>query len=333
MTPPLYKSSTVDYLYLVALALLWATSFTFIKIAVQDIPPFTMTLGRLWSAFLTMLVVYAGLVVCAGLNGKINAEPIFVRIKAQLLGLKLLFKKIWWLAMFSAITGNVLPFAFIAWSETHIDSGLAAVLMGVMPLSALLLAHFAFADEKLNSAKIIGTMCGFIGILVLVGYSALMGLGTEVAFQLLTALAAVSYAVNSVIMRHLSGYDKISASLIIMLFAGLLMAPLAVAKEGMPWQSFTQASWLSLFCVLSLGAIQTALATLLMFRIVSRCGAVFFSQINFLIPVFGMLFGVVFLAEAFRWNILLALLFILTGIAWARRGQAMSLAKISDENA
>ena len=83
-----------------------------------------------------------------------------------------------------ALTGNVFPFILIAWGEQFIDSGAAAILMALTPLSVPALAHIFTQDEKLTLRKMIGLLIGFAGVVVLIGPENIMNMGQNLLAQL-----------------------------------------------------------------------------------------------------------------------------------------------------
>lgn len=282
----------VDYGLLVGLALLWGASFPLIKIAVASIPPISMSAGRLGVAALALLVLVA------------------VRGERLPRG-----ARVWGLIVAAAVTGNALPFALISWGEEVIDSGIAAILMAVMPLSTALLAHVFTRDEKLSWRKAFGVGCGIVGVVVLIGPEKLAGLGHDAVRQLAVAGAAVCYSVNALITRRLAGQPQRPMVASVMLVATLIISAAAFLLED-PLAASPSSG--SLAAMVGLGLVQTALATLMLFAIVGRQGASFFSQINFLVPLFGVLLGALWLGERPPAQALAALLVILLGIAVAR---------------
>lgn len=283
-----------DYALLILLSAIWGSSFIFIKLAVETAPAATATAVRLAVGALTMVVI-------ARLAGQ--AFPRGIRL--------------WGLIFLAGLFGNALPFTLISWGEEIIDSGLAAILMAVMPLTTVLLAHLLTVDEKLNRAKGAGVLLGITGLVVLIGPEKLLQLGGDALRQLAVAAAAACYGVSAIIARSLVGLPRraLVASLLTVSFVMLL--PVALYLDR-PWNLSPSA--LSTGAMVLLGFLHTAVATLLMFAIVSRQGASFFSQINFLIPLFGVFWGVVALSETPPPNAYLALALILAGIAIARRG-------------
>ena len=282
------------YALLVALALVWGASFMFIKIGVATIPPFTLTAMRLMAAALVLIVA--------------------ARIVGQSMPLG---GKIWGIMFVAALFGNALPFTLISWGQEVIDSGLAAILMSGMPLFTLVCAHLVTEDERMNGRKLIGVLCGLAGLVVLIGPEKLSQLGDDVIRQLAVAGASLCYAIHALIIRKLRTVPSYALAACVITASIPMVLPLALILEQ-PWA--LQPSGASLWSALILGVIQTALATLMMFALIRRQGATFFSQINFLVPLCGVAYGIVFLAERPAPNAYISLALILVGIAIARSG-------------
>lgn len=283
-----------DYALLVSLAAIWGASFLFIKLAIPEIPPVTLTALRVSIGALVLVGVLVFL-------GK--------RLPRDL--------PTWRLAFLVGFFGNALPFGLISWGEEKIDVGLAAMLMAPMPLFTILLAHMFTADEKLNPRKIAGVFCGIAGLVVLIGPARLIELGADTQRELAVILAALFYAINALISKRLSGHEPYSAATAFLLCSVIILVPAALVLE-VPVEALSQASVGAFMSVLALGVVGTALAAILMLAILRRQGPSYFAQINFLIPVFGVLWGAIFLAEQPGINGLVALALILAGIAISR---------------
>ena len=284
----------VDYALLTLLAAIWGSSFMLIKIAVETIPAIPMTTVRLVVAAVVMLV--------------------FALASGQKLprGVKL-----WTLMAMAAIFGNALPFTLISWGEESVDSGLAAIMMAIMPLTTLFLAHIFTDDEKLNRWKFFGVMLGIVGLVVLIGPQKLFFLGHDVFRELAIASAAVCYGISTMVVRFIKGVPARAMTTGILLTSALIMLPVSLVMVDFGDISPSTAS---ITATVSLGILQTAIANLVAFFIIQKLGATFFSQLNFLVPLFGVLFGFVFLSEIPGVNALLALIIILTGVGVARYG-------------
>ena len=288
-----------DYALLVCLSAIWGGSFLFIKIGVETVPAATMTLGRLAIAAVLLVAV--------------------ARMAGQNLprGLRL-----WGLIALASLFGAALPFTLIAWGEEHIDSGLAAILMAVMPLTTLLLAHVFTKDEKMTPRKTLGVAMGILGLVVLIGPANLAVLGEDAIRQLAVAGGAFCYGVNAVVTRSLTGQPRRAMAAGLMIASTLMLLPISLMLDR-PWT--LSPSTESLVSILVLAVLQTAIATLMMLALVRRQGASFFSQINFMVPLFGVLFGALVLLERPPPNAYAALAIILLGVAIARgRNRAKS---------
>lgn len=291
---PTQGPGAFDYALLTGLAAIFGSSFLFTNIAVQSIPPFTVVAARITIATVVLLVVLAAR------------------------GNRLPTGSVWGWIFASALFGNAIPFSLISWGQQEVDAGLTSIFMAVMPLSTVLLAHMVTADEKLNRWTLTGVLLGLVGVIVLMGWAALSQVSGESLSQLAILLGAMCYAVNALITRKLTHLSKWPMSAGLLLAATTLTVPLALVFES-PWQ--VQASVSSVMAVLALAAGPTALATALILVIIGRQGASFLSQINFMVPLFGVMFGTVFLHERLPPNAWAALLIILFGVALARRGR------------
>ena len=287
------KSSTiiVNWLLLLALIFLWGTSFLFTALAVDTIDPLSIVFYRvLIGAF--VLTIY-----------------LYVRQK------RLPRSTISWLIfLLFGFVGNLLPFFLITWGQQTIDSGLAGMIMAVMPLITMLLAHYFIAGENLSAFKIIGFMLGITGVGVLLG-PVFKGTLLEMLSGIAIFIAACSYAANTILVRRLPRFDPVVAG------AGLLIA--ASLTLLAPWWLLAspirnEASTTSIIALLWLGIGPTGIATIILFIVIDRAGPTFLSTINYLIPVVAFFAGVVFLGEPMSWVSLLALAIILTGIFLTR---------------
>jgi drug/metabolite transporter (DMT)-like permease len=293
MKPPVFAPpGASDYARLLLLAAIWGSSFLFIKIAVESVPAVPMTTIRIGFAALLMLAL------ARAWGESLPTDP-----------------KLWAFILLAGLFGNALPFTLISWGEEQIDSGLAAILMAPMPLTTLLLAHL-FTEEKLNAGKLAGVGLGIAGLVVLIGPESLTRLGDDTVRQLAVAAAGCCYAVNAVASKWLTGGSRLGMTAAVMMASIVFMLPLSLLNPA-AW-SFAPSA-LSLTAIVVLAVMQTAIGTLLMLGIVARQGASFFSQINFLIPLFGVMWGALILAERPSPNAVAALALILAGVAVARR--------------
>ena len=281
-----------DYLLLTVLAALWGGGFMLMKVAVDTVPPATMTTARATIATL----LFAGVLLATGR-----------RLPAE--------RRVWATAALAGLFGIALPFSLTAWGEERIDSGLAAILMAGMPLVTLVLARFVSGNEAMTANKLVGVGFGIAGLVVLIGPAKLATLGDDAVRQLAVVAASVCYAINAVVQKRISGQDPYAISAAIMISASAMLLPVSLVLDA-PWTLVpTGEAWLAL---LLLGIFPTGLASLLMLAILRRQGAGFFANVNFLVPVFGVAWGFVILSERPPASALAALVLILAGVAISR---------------
>lgn len=304
--PGLPRPDAGSWTSLLALTLIWGTAFLAISIAVETLPPATLVATR---------VAVAALVLC---------------LAAFAIGLRLPRAGLLWLRfLLLACVGNALPFTLISWGQARIDSGLAGVLMAVMPLSTLVLAHFFVEGESMTRTRTAGFVLGLSGVVVLTGPSALASLGgapSDIGRQGAVLCGALCYAVNTILARRMPETHPLVSAACTMLMASAVMVPASLWIDR-PWTLSPTAE--SLQAAVWLGLVPTGLATVLYFRIVSTAGPTFLSSMNYVIPVVAMLTGVVLGGEEFAWRIVGALVLILGGLVVANRparGQSASAA-------
>lgn len=282
---------------LVLLALIWSSSFMFIKIGVATVPPATMALARLTLAAVMLIAI--------------------ARAKGHRLPFTL---RAWATFTFVGILGNAVPFTLIAWGELVVDSGLAAILMGVMPVATALLAHAFVRDESLTGRRAAGVLFGFSGTVLLVGVSALTGLGAQAAAQLAVVGGALCYAVTTVFIRRFANLPDVVMAAGALTTGALAMLPLAFLFES---PLSVSPSLASMAAVAVLGIVSTGFAALIYFYLIRTVGAAIFSQVNFLTPAIGVAFGMIFLGELPGADAWAALALIVCGV-WlvTRRNRA-----------
>lgn len=285
-----------DYALLCALGLIWGVSFTFIKIAVSTVPAVAMTISRL-----TMTAV-----LMAGLM-------IYLRESLPRFG------RIWLFIAASALLGNALPFLLIAWGEEKVDGALAAILMSPSPLAAALLAHVFTRDDKLNRHKLAGIALGVAGIAVLVGVDNLARLGSELKYQLMILFAGCCYGANVVISRGLVGGSALANVTAVIAVSVVILSPLALAPGA--WDFTPSAA--SVAAMVTLAIVSTCIGTLMMLALIRRQGPAFTAQVNFLVPVFGVVSGALILGERPAPRAIAGLALILAGVWIARRGSGL----------
>ena len=281
------EANTIDLSLLILLAVIWGSSFFNIKIATYSYEPITLALVRVIFASIPLLIL------C-----KISG----IKIEA--------FSKNWkWYAIIG-LCNIAIPFVLIAIGTSKINSYLAAILMSTTPLSGSILAHIFTKDEKLSFFKSIGVLIGFSGI-VLLFFDKVIINSENYVYALITILGSTFYCIGGLLTLKLRKEKNENVTTSTTLWSVIFLLPFSLIIET-PWNSDpTFASTLSL---LYLGTIATGLAWLIRFRILTVNGLVFQTQVAYLIPIFGIIFGYFLMDEIITWRVLLSLVIILLGI-------------------
>jgi drug/metabolite transporter (DMT)-like permease len=285
------------WLLLFALVAMWGSAFMMTGIAVRGFTPPTLVAIRLVIA----AILLGGLVLLSG-----RAFPAS--------------RRFWLSSLAISLAGNCVPFWLISFGQQRIDSGLAGILMGIMPLTTMLLAHFFVRGERLNGTKAGGFLLGFVGLIVLIGPDALLqlrGEGTALIYQLAVLGGAVCYAINAIVARHRPPADPLVAAAGVMLMGSLVMLP--IGGPAAPEQ-LASAPAVPFAAMIALALIATAIATVVFLKLVAVAGPSFTSFINYLIPVWALLMGMIFLGEEPQPTTFVALVLILAGIGLSEVG-------------
>jgi drug/metabolite transporter (DMT)-like permease len=285
------------WLLLFALVAMWGSAFMMTGIAVRGFSPSALVAIRLVIA----AALLGGMVLASGR-----------RFPAS--------RRFWLFGLAIALAGNCIPFWLISFGQQRIDSSLAGILMGLMPLTTMVLAHFFVRGERLNATKAAGFLLGFGGLIVLVGPTALLqlrGEGSELWHQLAVLGGAICYAVNAILARHRPAADPLVAAAGVMLMGSLVMLPIGGPEAPAELAAVPAGP---LIAMLALAVIATGIATVVFLKLVTIAGPSFTSFINYLIPVWALLMGVVFLGERPGLQAILALALILSGIGLSEVG-------------
>lgn len=263
---------TQDWFQLFFLALLWGGSFFFSKVALVELKPFSVVLGRVFIAAIALNIV--------------------VRATGQRMPTSL---KMWGSFFVMGFLNNLLPFSLIFWGQTQISSSLASILNATTTVWVVLLAHFLTKDEKLTPNRISGVVFGMIGVVIMIGVDALQGLGSNVIAQLAVIGAAISYAFAGIygkrfkeIPANVTATGQITATTV-------MMIPIVIIFDK-PW-SMSMPGLNSWGALLGLALLSTALAYIIYFRLLSSAGATNLLLVTFLIPVSAILLGTIILGE------------------------------------
>jgi drug/metabolite transporter (DMT)-like permease len=261
-----------EWALLVVLSVFWGASFFFYKV-LTPLGPFTVVLGRMGIAALVMVPV---------LYARGRALPPL---------------KKWGPFAVVALFNCVVPFSLFAYSERHITSSLASIINAMTPIFTVLVAHFWTHNEKLAPHKAVGVGFGLIGVVVLIGPAALSDIGgADTLGELACLLATMSYGFSGVYAKRLSSFPPDVVVTCQVTLATAMIVPVAAVVEQ-PWTlAMPSAAVWGALCGIAL--ISTVAAYLIYFHILAKAGATNISLVTFLIPISGVLLGVLFLGES-----------------------------------
>ena len=288
MTTP----KTIDYILLSILSLIWASAFFNIKIATYSYGPLTIAFLRIFLG--AVLIV----IIC-----------FFKKIKIEA------FSKDWYWFAIIGFVNLVIPFFLIAYGVQKIQSNLAAILMSTTPLSSAILAHFFTKTEKINFTKIIGVIVGFAGIIILFSDNVLIN-NENLFYALMILVGSTFYVVGGILTLKISSKKNENLTSSILIWGSLIIFPIMIYYEQ-PWSLVPRVD--STISLIYLGVFPTGIAWLIRFHILKKNGLVFHSQVAYLIPIFGVILGYIFLKEVITFKVLIALFAVVLGFYFVKK--------------
>jgi drug/metabolite transporter (DMT)-like permease len=285
------RGSRLDWLIFIALGFFWGSSYLFIKIGVDHgLQPFTLITFRLLIGFLLLATVVG-----------IAREPLprDPRMYGHLFVM--------------GVVNIAIPFSLITFAEQSVDSSLAAVINGAVPLFVIVIAAIFLAGETITLNRLAGLAVGFVGVAFIVGLD-ITDLGSSSAIGELALLGStLSYAVGAVYARaHIHGLRPMIPAVFQVFFGLLVTSTLAFATEhplAVPWVPE------SILAVVWLGLLGSGLAYLCFFRILQHWGATRTSLVAYLLPIYGIALGALVRAEPISTSTLVGTALIVGGIA------------------
>ncbi len=277
---------------LVLLALIWGSSFMFIKIADRELSPATLILGRLAFAALTLAIV---------VPLTIGGGEAIRQLRAH------------WPALIAVgLLNTAVPFWLLSWGETRIDSGLASIIQASVPIFNAVLAFAFVPSERVTGKRLVGVGIGFVGVAILIG--------AQPHAKVLGAIAVVGmalcYAAGGLATRRFLSTARPHA---IALWTSVVAA-IAVLPAGVVQAPAQLPGWRTFACLVVLGVLGTALAYLIFFTLIARAGAGYASLVTYLVPPVALAYGAVFLDESIGGAALAGLVLILLGVALGTGG-------------
>ena len=274
-----------DWVLLISLAAIWGSAFMFIKISAVEFGPILLV---------TLRLLIAGLVFMPLLLKKQN---------------RLQFKPYLPSILIIAVVSNALPFTLFAFASLGATSNMLGILNGTTAFLTTIIAYF-WLKEFISSKQIAGLFLGFIGVVILVNPA--NGSSTILA-SMCALVGSLCYAFNG---NYLQKYHQNSNKIVLigwsMLFGGLLMLPLAVFNLPNQMPNFN-----SFLALLWLAVVSTGIGYLAYVRLIDRIGAVKTSTLTYLLPVFSIIWGAIFLNENITLIIFGGFMFVMMGMYFA----------------
>lgn len=282
-----------EYLLLGLLALLWGSSYLFLKVAVAEIPPATLIAARVTIAavFLMIVLRFTG--------GSLPRDRTSLgRLLVQ--------------AFFNSIGAWTL----LAWGQQHIGSGVASVLNSTSPLFVFLGLVLFARQEAGGLIRLVGALLGLAGVCLIVGTEAVADIGLDVAGQLAALGSAILYACAALYGRRLSGLGAPATAAGTMIWATAVLVPASLVIDR-PWTLSPSTEAIGAAAILGIAC--TGVALLIYFRLLRTLGSLGTASQSYLRAGVGALLGVIFLGETLEPAVAAGILLTVLGVAAINR--------------
>lgn len=253
------------------LALLWGSSYLFIKIAVTEIPPVTLIAVRVSIAAVFLLGVLAW-------RGDHLPRD----------------RKTWGMLLVQSMFNAIASWTLLAWGQQYVDSGLASVLNSTSPIFVFFITLLITRHETVNLLKLFGACLGLCGVVLIVGVDALNGLGQQVAGQLAAICGAILYACAAIYGKRFTHISSAATAAGTMIWAAVWLVPLSLFIDQ-PWT--LEPSGKAIMATLTLSIFCTGIALLIYFRLIKTIGSLGVASQAYLRAGLGVALGMVFLGE------------------------------------
>jgi len=260
----------MEYLLLVLLSVMWGSSYLFIAVALEEIPPITLIAIRVSVSALFLILV--------------------MRWKGESLPTD---PTIWRGLFILAIFNSIGAWTVLAWGQKYVDSSLASILNSTPPIFVVLFS--VLIGRKAGGLRAgLGVLSGLAGVILIVGYESLSGIGLSVAGQLACVLGAAFYGAAAIYSERFERLTPLQISACTMIWATSVIGPMAYLVEGTEW---TLPSMLPLSAALALALFSTAFALLIYFRLVRTLGPLGAASQSYLRVGVGVVLGVFLLGD------------------------------------
>jgi drug/metabolite transporter (DMT)-like permease len=293
------NSNAVVWALFIGLGFFWGSSYLWIKIALESVPPLTLIAGRLVLASIFLWAVVL-----------LTREPL-PRSPRQYGHLFVM-----------ALINIVIPFILIAFGERSIDSALASILNATVPLFVIVLAPMFLPEEGITWPKVAGLAIGFAGVILLVAPDLVNISDSDMTGELLLLASSLSYAIGNVYARrNVRGLAPRIPALFQVFLAMCVIVPLALVFD----RPFTEVhpAPSAILAIAWLGILGSGFAYICYFTILANWGATRTSMVAYLLPVVGILLGGLVLNDPVTLNRIAGTALVIAGIALVNSGGAL----------
>lgn len=262
----------MPYVLLLVLSALWGASYTFIRIGVETIPPITF-MGARTALAASLLLLYL--------------RAARIALPRELAA--------WKQFAVQALLNSVVPFTLLAWAEREVQAGIATILNSTAPVLAFAGTAYLTRHEAVSRLKLFGVAAGLAGTCLVIGPSALAGVGSQLVPQLAIVAATVCYAAAAIYGRSFNKMHPALPAAGSLTVGSIALLPASLVVDQ-PW--LIRPSHQSLIALCALAVFSTALAMVIYFRLVKTVGSVATTAQAYLRVPIGVLIGVIFLGES-----------------------------------
>jgi len=289
MIAKLARNPHIELALLCLLALMWGSSYLFIKIAVETIPPITLIAARVAIAALLLSAIMAKR------NHRFPREP-----------------RIWQALFVQSIFNSIGAWTVLAWGQQYVDSGLAGILNSTSPIFVFFITWLWTRHEAVSGDKLIGALLGLAGVILIVGVNALDGFGQNIAAQLAVLSGAMLYGLAAVYGKRFADLPPSVTAACTMIWAAVILIPMSLVIDR-PWTLSPSAA--SVCAALALAIFSTAGALIIYFRLIKTIGSMGVASQAYLRIGVSVLLGMILLGESVDWSVVLGLLAVAMSVA------------------
>ncbi len=277
-----------EFFLLALLALFWGSSYLFIKVALETLPPLTLIAMRV---SLAAVLLY---MVARWKGHHLPSDPA-------------VWRQFFVQCFFLCLGG----WAVLAWGQQFIDSGLAGILNSTSPIFVFIITAVWTRHEAVSGLRLAGALLGVVGVVLIIGVDALEGLGQEVAGQVAVLMSAVLYGASAIYGKRFSGLPNTITASGTLICASVVLIPLSLIVDR-PWTLSPTAT--SIGAALALSVLSSCLALLLYFRLIGTLGSMGTASQAYLRVGVSVFLGMAVLGEQIAWPVALGLVAVVAGV-------------------